>query len=78
MQIEIPEQPEAAVSLSLAGDQFAQITTDLVLATMEGHINEDGLRDARNAFEESVKRSGLRGDLEQTAVILGRQLIQPN
>ena len=79
-QIEIPQSSlEAAVSLSLAEfDQFAQITTDLVLATMEGRINEDGLRDARNAFEESVKRSGLRGDLEQTAVILGRQLIQPN
>jgi len=49
----------------------------LVLAAMEERISEDGLRDARDAFEESVKRSGLRDDLEQAAVVLGRQLIRP-
>lgn len=79
-QVEIPQDRlRELVSLSFAQfDQFAQITTNLVLATMEERISEDGLRDARDAFEESVKRSGLRDDLEQTAVALGRQLIQPN
>jgi len=79
-QIEIPQRNlEAVVSLSLVQfDQFAQITADLVLAAMEQRISQDGLRDARDAFEESVRRSDLRDDLQQTAVILGRQLIQPN
>jgi len=79
-QIEIPQRNlEAVVSLSLAEfDRFAQITAELVLAAMEERISEDGLRDARDAFEESVKRSGLRDDLEQAAVVLGRQLIRPN
>jgi putative nucleotidyltransferase with HDIG domain len=79
-QIEIPQRDlEAVVSLSLVEfDQFAQITADLVLAAMEQRISQDGLRDARDGFEESVKRAGLRDDLEQTAIVLGRQLIQPN
>ncbi|HPT83020.1 MAG TPA: HDIG domain-containing protein, partial [Limnochordia bacterium] len=79
-QIEIPQRNlEAVISLSLAQfDQFAQITADLVLAAMEQRISQDGLRDARDAFEESVRRSDLRDDLQQTAVLLGRQLIQPN
>lgn len=79
-QIEIPQRNlEAVVALSLAQfDQFAQITADLVLAAMEERISQDGLRDARDSFEESVRRSGLREDLQQTAVLLGRQLIQPN
>ncbi len=79
-QIEIPQRNlEAVVSLSLTEfDQFAQTTADLVLAVMEEPISQDGLRDARDAFEESVRRSGFRDDLQQTAVLLGRQLIQPN
>jgi len=79
-QIEIPQRNlEAVVSLSLTEfDQFAQTTADLVLAAMEEPISQDGLRDARDAFEESVRRSGFRDDLQQTAVLLGRQLIQPN
>ena len=79
-QIEIPQRNlEAVVSLSLTEfDQFAQTTADLVLAAMEEPISQDGLRDARDAFEESVRRSGFRDNLQQTAVLLGRQLIQPN
>jgi len=79
-QIEIPQRNlEAVVSLSLTEfDQFAQTTADLVLAVMEEPISQDGLRDARDAFEESVRRSGFRDNLQQTAVLLGRQLIQPN
>ncbi|MDI9439709.1 MAG: HDIG domain-containing protein [Bacillota bacterium] len=79
-QIEIPQRNlEAVVSLSLTEfDQFSQTTADLVLAAMEEPISQDGLRDARDAFEEGVRRSGFRDDLQQTAVLLGRQLIQPN
>ena len=79
-QIEIPQRNlEAVVSLSLTEfDQFAQTTADLVLAVMEEPISQDGLRDARDAFEESVRRSGFRDNLQQTAVLLGRQLIHPN
>jgi putative nucleotidyltransferase with HDIG domain len=79
-QIEIPQRNlEAVVSLSLTEfDQFAQTTADLVLAVMEEPISQDGLRDARDAFEESVRRSGFRDKVQQTAVLLGRQLIQPN
>ncbi|NMB00210.1 MAG: HDIG domain-containing protein [Firmicutes bacterium] len=79
-KVEIPRANlERIVALSFVEfDQFAQITTDLLLATMDGRISEDGLRDARDAFEESVDRSALRSDLAQAATIIGRQLIQPN
>lgn len=79
-KVEIPRANlEGIVKLSFAEfDQFAQITTDLLLSTMERRISEDGLRDARDAFEESVDRSALRSDLAQAATIIGRQLIQPN
>jgi hypothetical protein len=70
---------EAISALSFAEfDQFAQTTSDLVLATMEERISEDGLRDARDAFEASVEASSLRGEPANAATIIGRQLIQSN
>ena len=79
-KIEIPKDVlEGIVALSFTEfDQFAQTTVDLVLATMNERISEDGLRDARDAFEASVDLSGLQGELAQAATIIGRQLIQPN
>jgi putative nucleotidyltransferase with HDIG domain len=79
-KVEIPKDTlESIAALTYAEfDQFAQTTTDLVLAAMEERISEDGLRDARDAFEASVDRSSLRGELAHAAVIIGRQLIQPN
>lgn len=79
-KMEIPKLSlEAIAALSFAEfDQFAQTTTDLVLATMAERISEDGLRDARDAFEAEIDKSSLRGEPAHAATIIGRQLIQPN
>lgn len=79
-KIEIPTTALEAVSrLSFAQyDHFAQTTSNLVLATMEERISEDGLRDARDSFEANIRATGLAGELAQAATIIGRQLIQPN
>jgi len=79
-KMEIPKVTlESLATLSFAEfDQFAQITSDLVLATMDERISEDGLRDARDAFEATVEQSSLRGEPAHAATIIGRQLIQPN
>lgn len=79
-KLEIPKATlEQLATLSLAEfDQFAQTTSDLVLATMEERISEDGLRDARDSFEAGVETSSLRGEPAHAATLIGRQLIQPN
>ncbi len=79
-KMEIPKiSLEAIAALSFAEfDQFAQTTTDLVLATMLERISEDGLRDARDAFEAKIEASVLRGEPAHAAILIGRQLIQPN
>jgi membrane-associated HD superfamily phosphohydrolase len=79
-KMEIPKGTlEALSSLSFAEfDRFAQTTSDLVLATMEERISEDGLRDARDAFEAKIEASSLQGEPAHAATIIGRQLIQPN
>lgn len=79
-KLEIPKGTlENLASLSFAEfDQFAQTTSDLVLATMEERISEDGLRDARDSFEGLVSASSLRGEPAHAATLIGRQLIQPN
>lgn len=79
-KIEIPNRVLQAVSnLSLLEfDHFAQVISDLLLTTMEDRISEDGLRDARDAFEAEVQKVKLTADLTQGATIIGRQLIQPN
>ena len=79
-KIEIPNHIlESIANLSLGEfDHFAQVISDLLLAIMEERISEDGLRDARDAFEAQVQTSRLTSDLMQGATIIGRQLIQPN
>ena len=79
-KMEIPKVSlEAIAELSYEEfDQFAQITTDLVLTTMAERISEDGLRDARDAFEAEIDRSALRGEPAHVATLIGRQLIQSN
>ena len=79
-KMEIPKVTlEAIAALSFAEfDQFAQTASDLVLATMEERISEDGLRDARDAFEAEIELSALQGEPAHAATIIGRQLIQPN
>lgn len=79
-KIEIPNHIlESIANLSLGEfDRFAQVISDLLLAIMEERISEDGLRDARDAFEAQVQTSRLTSDLMQGATIIGRQLIQPN
>ena len=79
-KIEIPKASlEVIAGLTFEQfDRFAQITSDLVLATMDERISEDGLRDARDAFEANMGTSGLGAELVQAATIIGRQLIQPN
>lgn len=79
-KIEIPVHVLTAVTdLTLPEfDRFAQVISDLLLSTMEQRISEDGLRDARDAFEAEVQKAKLSSDLTQGATIIGRQLIQPN
>lgn len=79
-KMEIPNQIlEAIANLSLGEfDHFAQVISNLLLTTMEERISEDGLRDARDAFEATVQTARLTPDLTQGATIIGRQLIQPN
>ncbi len=59
-------------------DHFAQSLTTLVLSAMEGRISEDGLRDARDAFEADVRAERLKPELMEAGTTIGRQLIQPN
>lgn len=79
-KIEIPDYIlKAIATLSLPEfDHFAQVISDLLLTTMEERISEDGLRDARDAFEAQVRNAKLKPDLTQGATIIGRQLIQSN
>jgi len=79
-KIEIPHDSLEAVSqLSLGQfDRFAQALTDLVLETMEERISQDGLRDARDAFEQQISIRNFDVELIQAGTIIGRQLIQPN
>ncbi len=79
-KLEIPKATlEHLSTLSFSDfDQFAQITSDLVLATMEERISEDGLRDARDSFEAGIEASSLGGEPAHAATLIGRQLVQPN
>ena len=70
---------EAIATLTLEQfDHFAQTMANLVLTAMENPISEDGLRDARDSFQTSVGTVRLNSDLSQAAILIGRQLIQPN
>ncbi|MGI6148244.1 MAG: HDIG domain-containing protein [Firmicutes bacterium] len=65
--------------LSLAEfDVFAQNVTDAILAQMNEEISEDGLRDAWDQYELRISARKMDPQLEHTAILLGRQLIQPN
>ncbi len=79
-KIEIPNSIlEEIAKLNLADfDLFAQFVSDLVLDQMDERISEDGLRDARDQFEQIVRSRGLSGPLEEAAIVIGRHLIQPN
>ncbi len=70
-------QSIAALTLS-EFDHFAQSLTTLLLTAMEERISEDGLRDARDAFEADVHAQRLTPELMEAGTIIGRQLIQPN
>ena len=59
-------------------DVFAQNVTDAILAQMNEEISEDGLRDAWDQYELRIGASKMDPQLEHTAIVLGRQLIQPN
>ena len=58
-------------------DVFAQNVTDAILAQMNEEISEDGLRDAWDRTMR-IGASKMDPQLEHTAIVLGRQLIQPN
>lgn len=79
-KIEIPTSIlERIATLSIQEfDNFAQTMTDLLLTAMNEQITEDGLRDARDIFQASVEQTKLDSDLSQAAILIGRQLIQPN
>lgn len=65
--------------LSLAEfDVFAQSVTNAVLAQMNQEITDDGLRDAWDQYELQISAVKMESQLEHTAIVLGRQLIQPN
>ena len=66
-KVEIPNSILEEISqLSLSEfDLFAQFVTDSVLEQMQERISEDGLRDARDQFEQVVRSKGLSSSLEQ-------------
>lgn len=59
-------------------DEFAQKVTNAILTQMNEEITEDGLRDAWDQYELRILSYEMDPQLEHTAIVLGRQLIQPN
>lgn len=59
-------------------DEFAQKVTNAILTQMNEEITEDGLRDAWDQYELRIAAEEMDPHLEHTAIVLGRQLIQPN
>lgn len=78
--IDLPPANLAYISeLSLAQfDVFAQNVTEAILAQMSEEISDDSLRDAWDEYELRISADKMDPQLEHTAIVLGRQLIQPN